>query len=42
MRFIRKAQVEAVGQTTLADLVTDETSHAQIASAARGQLNPAS
>jgi DNA-binding IscR family transcriptional regulator len=42
MRFIRKAQVEAVGQTTLADLVTDQTSQAQIASAARGQLNPAS
>jgi membrane protein len=42
MGLLRRAQVEAVGQTTLADLVTDPTSQAQIASAARSQLNPAS
>jgi membrane protein len=41
MRLIGKAQVEAVGQTTLADLIADPTSQSQIASAARSQLNPA-
>src|SRR5262249_12662921 len=41
MRLIGKAQVEAVGQLTLADLVSDQTSQAQIASGARSQLNPA-
>jgi membrane protein len=42
LRLIRKAQAEAVGQITLADLVSDQSSPAQIASAARSQLNPAS
>jgi len=42
LRLIRKAQVEAVGQITLADLVSDQSSPAQVASAARSQLNPAS
>jgi DNA-binding IscR family transcriptional regulator len=42
MRLLGKAQVEAVGQTTLADLIADQTSQSQIASAARSQLNPAS
>ena len=41
MHLIREAQVEAVGQTTLADLVADQSSQGQIASAARTQLNPA-
>jgi DNA-binding IscR family transcriptional regulator len=41
MRLIGKAQVDAVGQKTLADLAVDQTSHAQLASAASSQLNPA-
>jgi len=40
MRMIGKAQIDAVGETTLADLAGDQESELRLATAAHAQLNP--